>query len=94
MVPCDEGNPKQKWFYKDGRLISKDSRACIAAGAISSHSALCFYLNVIKCNREDPRQQWTSSSSAEMAYVNAALDVELSTVPTNSSQLYACRRSS
>jgi len=101
IVPCEEGNPKQRWFRKGSSLISKASQECIAVKAKSSYSALCYSLSLVKCNSSDSDQQWVSglfnnsASSKDCNVHNAHYNIELF-IPGNvnsSSQMYACARS-
>jgi len=93
VVPCNPGDARQKWLHKDAGVISKVSRKCIAANAVSSYSIDCYSLKLVECNAFGLDQQWThlsKDSASSRDFYNARYNIELSMDFINSSQVYAC----
>jgi len=95
MVPCKQGDAKQKWIQKGKSLISKASRECIAVNAMSSHVRQCYPLRLVRCNTSDLDQQWTSSGGLrdQALHYNVKYSIELSMDISSSSEVHACSRS-
>jgi len=92
MVPCKPGDAKQKWIQKGKSLISKASRECIAASGMSSYLTQCYSLSLVRCDKSDLDQQWTSTSKGSNFH-NAKFDIVLSTNSSSGSEVHACSRS-